>query len=314
VNVAIHPKITQIGIWWDKMQAEVNVYFIRGKKNALIDTGPAQTSQDTITVALKELGLKLSDVDLILNTHGHVDHIGKNVPIKAASGAQISLHIGDILSLEDRERCFNQVYAPVFRALIGPGSLDKEKAMLFDGLGEETPVDRKLKDNDVIDLGNDIELRVAHLPGHSPGCVGFYWEKEGILFTGDSISGLGGEKGQLPIITDFDAYEKSLERLSGIPCQFLLCSHPYRSFLLPTASIRQGKEMGQFIHDSKEVTKRIRDAVIKIAHTAKGRPLKEITDDVLAQLPREMGFKRVMELGMPIFSATTVFWCFHRLY
>jgi glyoxylase-like metal-dependent hydrolase (beta-lactamase superfamily II) len=48
------------------------------------------------------------------------------------------------------------------------------------------PLSQALDGGEVVDLG-DRRLRVLHLPGHSPGCVGFFDEAAGVLFSGDAL-------------------------------------------------------------------------------------------------------------------------------
>ena len=261
----VHKKIETISFWWDKAQVEVESYLIKGRVNVMIDTGPPEASEGRIASNLRSFGLRLTDIDLVLNTHGHVDHVGGDAVIKAAGSAQLLLHRGDLLFLEDRRRCFYQFYAPVIRALGREEYLREEEAAFLEDQTGELFVDRRLENNDLIDIGAGIELRVIHLPGHSPGSVGFYWEKEAILFSGDSISGLHTVGGKLPIINDLIAYEKSIERVAEMPLQILFCGHCYRGIHLPPCPLRQGKEKKQYLCDSQEVAKRIGEAVRRLA-------------------------------------------------
>ena len=54
------------------------VYIVRGAITALVDTGVFGTPTNDVAPALASLGLSLSDVDLVVNTHGHMDHLGGN--------------------------------------------------------------------------------------------------------------------------------------------------------------------------------------------------------------------------------------------
>ena len=257
--------------------------------------------------------LTASDIALILHTHGHLDHTGGTALIKAASGAPIHLHREDALFLEDHHHCFNRFNAPFIRALGREQHLEEEKVVFLEETKAELVVDRKLQDNDLIDLGNGIELRVIHLPGHTRGSVGFYWEKEGSLFAGDSVSGLHSPGGSLPIIYDFTAYQKSIERLLEMDIGSLFCSHHYRGIHLPSSPIRRGNEVREFLYDSRESAGRIYEAVGRLASESGERPLPEITDKVIAELPEEMGFKPIAELRSALFSVRTVFWCLSQI-
>ena len=75
----------------------VNVYLVRGEKIGLIDTGVAGSPERWIAPALTQIGLRLEDIDLILNTHGHSDHI---LPIRR--GDEIAQTLRDSLEMSER--------------------------------------------------------------------------------------------------------------------------------------------------------------------------------------------------------------------
>src|SRR5918912_1226965 len=75
----------------------VHLYLVRGEKLALIDSGAADSPSAAVEPALRELGLDWSDLDYLLNTHGHPDHAGGNGEVKAAAPrAQIGLQRADV--------------------------------------------------------------------------------------------------------------------------------------------------------------------------------------------------------------------------
>ena len=252
-------------------------------------------------MALKAHGLVPADIGLVLNTHGHGDHIGGNAVLKAAGNAQVFIHRSDALFLEDHALSFDRFYAVGMEH-----DLEQQKAALLQQLGPETKVDRYLADGDRIDLGDGIVLRVIHIPGHTPGSCGYYWESEQILFAGDSVQGISTPGGSLPILCDCAAYEKSLERLQALPIRTLLLSHPYRGIHLPPSLLREGEAVGEYLADSLLVVRALDEAVQREVRTSAGRPLVEIADRVIAALPPEWGFKPVSELPMPTFSLGTV--------
>lgn len=100
----------------------------------------------------------------IINTHGHIDHIGANKGVKDATGAQILIHEGDA------------------KMLINSAS----NLSFLMGSGVTSPAaDRLLKDGDKIKIGNTVELDVIHTPGHSPG--GVCLKTDDIIFVGDTL-------------------------------------------------------------------------------------------------------------------------------
>jgi glyoxylase-like metal-dependent hydrolase (beta-lactamase superfamily II) len=91
----IHPAVYQIRTPFDRT-GTVFLYLVRGERNALIDTGAADSPETVLAPALAELGLGFGDIHLILNTHAHLDHSGGNAATKRRSGAAVHLHGSDL--------------------------------------------------------------------------------------------------------------------------------------------------------------------------------------------------------------------------
>ncbi len=123
----------------------------------VIDPG---AEPDTILAVLEENNLK---VKYIINTHGHVDHVGANEPVKKATNADILIHKGD---------------APLF-------SNSQENLSMYVG-GELllSPPERLLEEGDTITFGN-ITLKVIHTPGHTRGGISLHGDQ--VVFTGDTL-------------------------------------------------------------------------------------------------------------------------------
>lgn len=120
---------------------------------AVIDPGG---DIERIEAAIRQTG---AEVEKILITHGHFDHIGAVTPLAAKLGRPVEgPHIGDKLLLDT----------------VGETSARY-------GFGHVDPVapDRWLSEGDVVTVG-DLTFDVRHCPGHSPGSVIFVWRpKEG---------------------------------------------------------------------------------------------------------------------------------------
>jgi glyoxylase-like metal-dependent hydrolase (beta-lactamase superfamily II) len=113
-------------------------------------------------------------IDLIINSHFHVDHISNN---KAFANAQVWAHRLDAPAIRHKE---------MFLEHYGITSVSNGKLQPFRLLSEipESPVHHEFEDNESICLG-EVELRVIHTPGHTPGHCSFLWPDEGILYGGD---------------------------------------------------------------------------------------------------------------------------------
>lgn len=140
----------------------VNCYLLADsdtKEGVVIDPG---AEPERILAAVKSSGIKMTAV---LNTHGHFDHIGANRKVVEASGAPLRIHKEDEPFLS-RAATSAQMYG--LRAQDSPAP----SAYLAEG--------------DSVRFGNH-EIKVIHIPGHSPGGCCFYLDKEGILLSGDSL-------------------------------------------------------------------------------------------------------------------------------
>ena len=287
----------------------VEAYLLRGAQNIIIDTGIVPAPDRDIAPALRTVGLDLSDIDLIINTHGHPDHIGGNAQMKEASGAEIWIHREDAPFLDDRERVFELYNAPVLKAMARDAQTEKQVSMAMSG-----PVispDRLIEDGTTIDCGVGLKLETIHLPGHSPGSVGFFWEKEGILFSGDSIPGLHTGGGVLPIIMDLEKYRASLRHVQELHPDMLLSGHPYRGITLAPASVRQGKEVDQFLKESLEFAERLDESIAVISPSRNEKSFMDLCDEVIGQLPKEMAFSSMAQTGAFFLTVQAIFF---RLY
>ncbi|MDR3562742.1 MAG: MBL fold metallo-hydrolase [Negativicutes bacterium] len=133
------------------------IYSEAQKRAAVIDPGG---SVERILEVLRNEDLT---VDMIINTHGHADHVLGNLALKKATAAPILIHGDDADMLESAERNLS--------AWIGGGA----------SCG---PADKILKEGDTITVG-EIEMKVIHTGGHTPG--GICLLTGNVLFSGDTL-------------------------------------------------------------------------------------------------------------------------------
>lgn len=139
---------------------DVNCYILgceTSKKAIVIDPGG---NVPQIMSVLDKHGL---EVEMIINTHGHFDHIGGNKELQEKTGADLLVHRYDSSLLVQA----------------------KETAAIF-GLGATPSPEptRELVGREQLTVG-DISLRVLHTPGHSRGGICLY--TEGHVFVGDTL-------------------------------------------------------------------------------------------------------------------------------
>src|SRR5919199_5316637 len=70
----------------------VNAWLLRGDPVTLIDTGPRDDEAlAALEHGLRAHGLRIEDVELVLATHHHIDHVGLAATIKRRSGAVVAM-------------------------------------------------------------------------------------------------------------------------------------------------------------------------------------------------------------------------------
>ena len=127
------------------------------KKAAIIDPGG---DEDRILDYCNQNQLQ---VEYIINTHGHPDHVCGNARIQEATGAKIVMHSADAAYFSD------------------PRIKDYFSSL---GLPESPPIALTVEDGDSIAIGEE-QLQVIHTPGHTPGGISLYCAPH--CFTGDTL-------------------------------------------------------------------------------------------------------------------------------
>ena len=141
-------------------QLENNMYLVadeKTKKAVLID---ASALIPEITNTVKELGI---DVEYILLTHGHFDHIMGLNSLKQALNAEAVICKDDLV-ISDNVNEFTRLF----------------------GLPDSIPpvYEKYINDNDIINVG-ELKIKVIHTPGHTEGGVCYLIEDK--LFSGDTL-------------------------------------------------------------------------------------------------------------------------------
>lgn len=159
------------------------VFFVKGTdKLALIDSG-LYAGLPALEKAFDELGYGRSDLDYLLLTHEHMDHVGNNGWLKAETGCEILGHPGRADRVAD-----NMLNAKAIVHAFPEGEHFDLNAEYLDWMGPtEGPIDRFVTDGDVIDLGGGVELEVVEVLGHSMAEIGFFERSTRTLVIADPL-------------------------------------------------------------------------------------------------------------------------------
>ena len=302
----LHPQVTQIGSDWAG-GGHTELYLLQGDVLAIIDTGTQESPQNAIIPAMQSMGLELKDIDIILNTHGHHDHSGGNAEVQATSGCRIYIHEADSPFLEDPEAAFDKWYSAMYRAMGGPEHLIAERLAFVERIGKQTRVGQSLKEGDTIDLGKGLALKVLHFPGHTPGSIGYWWEQEGVLFSGDCFPGLGSRPGGIMVMLDPVTYEASLEKAKAMPLHTLACAHHYRCLSLEQASIRKGDDIKTYLVECQTISQHMRQVAGAVARALPEQPFVKQAQAMIGELGKEWDVSPTPEGTIPPLNAITLY-------
>jgi glyoxylase-like metal-dependent hydrolase (beta-lactamase superfamily II) len=140
---------------------QVNCLVIHGTDNRVLVVDPG-AEPDLIAEHLETKG---TTVDAYFLTHGHVDHVSALAPIRERWPAPVVLHAADAEWAFTDANCMLPFYGPP----PAPG-----------------PIEQQVSGGERLTHAG-LTYRILSTPGHTAGCVCFYFEQEDILITGDTL-------------------------------------------------------------------------------------------------------------------------------
>ena len=159
------------------------VFFVKGaEKLALIDSG-LHAGYPSLERGFEELGFEKGDVDLLLITHEHMDHVGNNAPLKRETECEIVGHPARADRVAD-----NMLNArTIVHAFPEGEEFDLDPEYLDWMAPDAAGLDRTVTEGDVIDLGGGVELEVVEVLGHSMAEIGFFERSTKTLVIADPL-------------------------------------------------------------------------------------------------------------------------------
>jgi len=175
-------------------------YLLKGDyMNVMIDSGSDQNFP-VLEQGLRHIGIKVRDVNLVINSHEHCDHIGANRYFQESA-------IIAAYRLAASKMTTGDYYVTMYK-----GNDLNEMPMR---------VHLWLENMTRIDLGN-YSLRVFHTPGHTSGCISILETTMGLLFSADSV--FAG--GTLSYIAESGSIGDYLDSLMRLRCFGLRALYP----------------------------------------------------------------------------------------
>lgn len=196
---------------WHIGTAGITAVLVVTDDGAILIDGGVQQATDMLLAHMDSLGVAPGDLELMLSTQGHGDHVGPFAELKRATGARVA------------------------------GSAESAWLMAHGGsddihFGDEIlypPVqtDRVVRDGEVVEMGG-MRLTAHYMPGHTPGSTAWTWTdtrdgKPVCIAYVDSLTAPGYKLRENPryprLVED---YQRSFDVVRALPCDVLLTPHP----------------------------------------------------------------------------------------
>ena len=187
------------------------IILVRGEKNFLIDSSHLEPERYLVP-ALAEIGMKPGDIDWLLCTHVHGDHIGGHHSLHKKYGVKVATLASAADALRDPVKVAVRVRTRFPKNSPPPQSYLK---------GVEP--DKLLAEGELL----EGRIRAIAAPGHDDDCLVWIDTTTGSAFTGDSLQANGTVCQGIAFYRDLAAYRNTLAKLSKEKIENIVCGHDY---------------------------------------------------------------------------------------
>lgn len=240
-----------------------NCLLVKDDVNCLVDSSPGKADLDYLC---------RQPIDLIINSHGHIDHYLCN---ERFPDSKIYMHQADQAMTQSAEN-----YLQAFGLTTLTQNPVLQQLYLTNVKYRCTRIDQEICEGQIFNLGA-TKLQVLHLPGHSPGHCGFLFPDQGFIFTADiDISNFGPWYANLN--SSIIDYVKSIERVMAMKPDFIISGHG-------KAMIKDG--LLQKLADYRDIIFARQDRIIELLYRG-----YHSLDDLARKCPIYIEFPRPQEV------------------
>lgn len=181
--------------------------------NSVLIEGTAETAIIDPSVTVVERGGAPASVDIVINSHGHEDHLAGNSLFEAA---RVHIHNEDLVAAASLDGLLD-VYG-----LEGQPRADFGKQILEEFSYRARPDAEGFEEGHVFDLGGGVTVEAMHLPGHTRGHSGLIIDN--VFFLSDiDLTGFGPYYGD--VWSDLNQFDDSLKRAREVEAEWYVTFH-----------------------------------------------------------------------------------------
>lgn len=197
-----------------------DAFLITEDRLTLVDAG-MMGSRLMLERYLRRIGRRMDELDRIICTHGHPDHIGGlQELVRDRTDVEVLIHPADLAGLQ----------RPLRESLATIEGRAERRGRIIQSLTRAPATATPVEDGTLLPMLGG--LRVVHTPGHTPGSICLYAERLRLLFTGDVLQVI---RGHLTYASAFFSHDhagarSSVDRLAALDVDIIALSHypPWR--------------------------------------------------------------------------------------
>jgi metallo-beta-lactamase class B len=225
--------------WYVGTRGLSAILVVSDRGHVLIDSALPESAPG-IAASIEDLGFRVEDVKLIVNSHAHSDHAGGIAELQKASGAAVAASPSGAAALAG-----------------GRGGRDDPQFEYGDSFPAVSKV-RRVRDGQTLRAG-DVAVTVHHTPGHTPGAASWSWEScEGDrclnMVYADSLNAVSDDNfrftGDDRYPGVLEEFTRSLATVESLPCDILLAPHPEFTDLWARLERRSAGDADALIDDT----------------------------------------------------------------
>lgn len=169
---------------------DVNIYLIKGDKLTLVDVGPkTEEAWEAFKTQLKQLDLTPEDIEQVVITHHHPDHVGLLDYFDLDKISIFGFRYNEPWLRQDKDFLVyhHQFYKKLYEANGSSEFYQREMKQIerYIEFSCHAQINHFLQEGDVID--GLLGWAVVETPGHAQGHISLFHEQEGILVAGDHL-------------------------------------------------------------------------------------------------------------------------------